>query len=77
MALKSLFEKWDKWESWVDLHGSKFLEMKPRPIISVYLAALCNDDNRSMVIQVNQNLLEHTSLPGPMGSHNTDKLETD
>lgn len=42
----------------MDFHGSKFLEMKPRPVISVYLAALCNDDRRGMVIQVNQNLLE-------------------
>jgi hypothetical protein len=77
VALKSLFEKWDKWESWMDFHGSKFLEMRLRPIMSVYLTALCNDDRRSMVIQVNQNLLE-TQLPTQArGLHNIDKLESD
>lgn len=51
--------------------------MRLRPIMSVYLTALCNDDRRSMVIQVNQNLLE-TQLPTQArGLHNIDKLESD
>ena len=76
VALTSLFEKWDRWDSKLSFHGNKFLKTRAKPILTVYLTTFCNDDGRSMMIQVNQNLRKHGFPWGPTGFCNTNKLET-
>lgn len=76
VTLKSLFEKRGEWDNWLNIHSNKFLKTKLPPIIFIYLTALCHDDGRSMMIQVNQKLRKAQLSKRATCFCNTSKLET-